>query len=328
MNHRSLPEVVAFDTANLYISFRAGGSDAGRIDAGIGMKEFLSYLKHERRYSERTVTSYRSDLEQFFAFLEESAGSGDPVSVSTRQVRAWVVNLVREKRMAPASVRRKVSALNTYFNYLRRRGEVSVNPATGVATVKLPGRIPQYVPAEAMDKLSRDLGSDDSPQGLADFLMVELLYTTGMRRQELIDLTWPCLDEARRTLRITGKGNKVRQVPLSAELVELLARYRAGMERESGALPPYIFLTSRGTKLYPKYVYNKVRKYLTEYSSLKKRSPHVLRHTFATHLLNNGADLNDIKELLGHASLASTQVYTHNSIEALKSIYKQAHPKG
>lgn len=323
-----MTEVVAFHAANLYISFPAGQSLAGRIDPGTGMKEFLSYLKHEKRYSERTVVSYRSDLEQFFRFLEESDGSVAPASVTTRQVRAWVVHLVRDKRMAPASVRRKVSSLNTYFNYLRRRGEVSVNPATGVATVKLPGRIPQYVPAEAMDKISRHLGADDSPQGLADFLMVELLYTTGMRRQELIDLTWPCLDESRKTLRITGKGNKVRQVPLSSELVELLARYRAGLERETGSLPEHIFVTSRGTKLYPKYVYNKVKKYLTEYSSLKKRSPHVLRHTFATHLLNNGADLNDIKELLGHASLASTQVYTHNSIEALKSIYKQAHPKG
>ena len=158
-------------------------------------------------------------------------------------------------------------------------------------------------------------------------MIIELLYTTGIRRQELLELKWSDLDVHQQSLRILGKGNKERIVPIPPELMTSLKQYKEMLIHELEFEPAYIFTTDAGKKLYPKFVYNTVKRYLTEYSSLKKRSPHVLRHSFATHLLNNGADLNDIKELLGHSSLAATQVYTHNSIEELKSIYKQAHPK-
>lgn len=292
------------------------------------MEEFLNYLRHERRYSERTIQSYQSDLQQFVAFIESSGSVFDPADVTSKTIRSYVVYLQRDRKLAIVSIKRKISALNTYFNFMVKRGGLQANPGRDITPLKAPRRIPQYLTQTSMDRITADLEhSGDELPAVASRLIIELLYLTGMRRQELIDLRWEHLDESRKTIRIFGKGGKERLVPIPVETLSELLKYKSLIATRTGTLPEYIFVTVKGKKLYPKYVYSLVRKYVTAYSSLKKRSPHVLRHTFATHLLNSGADLNDIKELLGHSSLASTQVYTHNSIEELKSIYKQAHPK-
>ena len=291
------------------------------------MKGFLNYLQHEKRYSERTVVSYQNDLQQFFDFLYGTSGEISVEEITTKHIRNWVVYLLRSRKLSPSSVRRKISSLNSFFNYQVKRHDLNKNPAKDIPPLKMPQKLPQYLSGISMDKMMADLVVLDDVDGCRNYLIIELLYNTGMRRQELINLTWDDLDESRKSLNILGKGNKERNVPVSVKMIEALRSYQEKVKNELGYVPENILVTAKGKKLYPKYVYNTVRKHLTNYSSLKKRSPHILRHTFATHLLNNGAELNDIKELLGHSSLASTQIYTHNSIEELKSIYKQAHPK-
>ena len=288
--------------------------------------EFLNYLQHEKRYPESTLVSYKNDVTQFQSFIENKYPAVK--DVSNRQIRAWIVYLLNERQLANSTIRRKISPLNTYFNWEVRRSIRSTNPAREVAALRLPKRIPQYVSGVAMDTMIKDLvPSDHDLSSWRDFLIIELLYNTGMRRQELINLTWKDVDQSRKVIKVLGKGNKERQIPVSEDLIRNIEVYKGIVLSELGATTDTVLITDKGKKLYPKFVYNVVNKYLTQYSSLNKRSPHTLRHTFATHLLNNGADLNDIKELLGHSSLAATQVYTHNSIEDLKNIYKQAHPK-
>lgn len=290
------------------------------------LKDFLNYLQHEKRYSERTVTSYKKDILQFQEFVTSKTLHNK--ETTNKHVRAWVVFLLNNKKLAAASIRRKVSSLNTYFNYLLKRGVIQINPAKDITTVKLPKRIPQYLNRVSADRMMKDLQLDISNwKDWRNYFIIELLYSTGMRRQELIDLKWNDVDSSRKLIKVLGKGQKERQIPIASLLIDNLNTYKELLYNHFNELPKQILTTNCGKKLYPKFVYNVVNRYLTMYSSLQKRSPHVLRHTFATHLLNNGADLNDIKELLGHSSLASTQVYTHNSIEDLKNIYKQAHPK-
>lgn len=290
------------------------------------LKQFLNYLQHEKRYSDKTITSYQSDLVQFTAYL--SSKNIQITQVNGKNVRAWVIFLLNKEKLSPASIRRKISALNTYFNYLMKQGVLAINPAKNVHPLKLPKRIPQYLTTNSADSILQQLEESISDwKSMRNYLIVELLYNAGLRRQELIDLTWTNVDEANQTLKVLGKGSKERLIPISRKLIEQLRIYKEMVTEAFEEEKLSIFITDKGNRLYPKFVYTLVNKYLTANSSLKKRSPHVLRHSFATHLLNNGAELNDIKELLGHSSLASTQVYTHNSIEDLKNIYKQAHPK-
>lgn len=290
------------------------------------LKDFLNYLQHEKRYSDKTVISYQKDLQQFQNFIESKLLVNN--EVTSKHVRSWMVDLLNNKKLAPASIRRKLSSLNTYFNWLLKHEAIKVNPAKGVASLKLPQRAPQYLSSLSTDKMIKDLQLESTNwQDRRNYLLIELLYNTGIRRQELIELKWYDIDSGRKFISVMGKGKKERHIPISHQLIESLEIYKKEIQEQFQCLPDQIFITDKGTKLYPKLVYNVVKRYLTRYSTLQKRSPHVLRHTFATHLLNNGADLNDIKELLGHSSLASTQVYTHNSIEDLKNIYKQAHPK-
>lgn len=289
---------------------------------------FLDYLRHEKRYSDKTIVSYRKDLQQFLSFLELNHPVTGVEQVESKYIRNFMVYLLREKKLSSASIRRKLSSINTYFNFHVKRHGLAKNPAKDVSALKLPQRIPQYLTASSMEQMSDNLELDqENFKSLRTYLIIELLYNTGMRRQELIDLTWKDLNTERKNVRILGKGNKERLVPVSPKLLNELDVFKDMVKEEFGFLPETIIITDKGKKVYPRFIYDIVKKQLTEFSSLKKRSPHILRHTFATHLLNSGADLNDIKELLGHSSLASTQVYTHNSIEELKQIYKQAHPK-
>jgi integrase/recombinase XerC len=291
------------------------------------IEDFLNYLQYEKRYPESTIKSYETDLLQFNGFLTSLYISKDS-EITNRHVRGWVVNLLNVEKLLHTSIKRKLSSLNSYFNWLIKKGEVKLNPAKDIAALKLPKRIPQYLSGLSADQMLKDLNQEKV--SLADwrnYLILDLLYSTGIRRQELINLKWEDVEFERKFIKVTGKGNKERHVPISADLVQNLLLYRELLQKELNSSFFNVFVTDKGKELYPKYVYSLVNKYLTIYSTLKKRSPHILRHTFATHLLNNGADINDIKELLGHSSLASTQVYTHNSIEDLKIIYKQAHPK-
>jgi integrase/recombinase XerC len=291
-------------------------------------ENFIQYLRFEKRYAEHTVEAYRNDIAQFSGFLE-GLGIEHLFFVKTSQVRLWLVEL-SENGASPSTLRRKASSLNTYYKFAIRKGIASINPAKGISLPKLPKRLPTYIEEPRLHKMMEQVESFSTEfPGVRDQLIIEILYSTGIRRQELLNLKWSDVNEAAMSIKVLGKGNKERLVPISERLLQLLRFYRSVYRQffEGQQMPEQIILTNKGTTAYPELVYHSVRKYLSLCSTQNKKSPHVLRHSFATHMSNHGAPLNDIKELLGHASLASTQVYTHNTIEQLKEVYKIAHPK-
>lgn len=288
---------------------------------------FFEYLSAERRFSPHTITAYRNDLNQFFSYIENTYDNLATAELKHTHIRSWVVHMMQDGLKA-RSINRKLSCLKSFFRFLRKRGKIEHNPMQKVIAPKTGKRLPVVIKEKEVDFLLERLtyGSDFS--GVRDKTIIELLYHTGMRRSELIRLSVSDIDFAAAQLKVLGKGNKERLIPFSPQLAGALRHYlemrgRAFEEISSDR----VFLTDRGQALYPKWVYNLARKYLSQVSTAEQRGPHVLRHSFATHLSNNGADLNAIKELLGHASLSATQVYTHNSIEKLKNVYQQAHPK-
>jgi integrase/recombinase XerC len=294
----------------------------------MGHKEsFLQYLKIEKRYSPHTVRSYQNDLDQFFSFLSENEMPVNPGEITSHQVRAWIVNLM-EHNISSVSVHRKISCLRVFFRYLRKEGVIRNDPLEKVVLPKRKKQLPQFVGEEALDTLldSNNFGDDFS--GIRNRTIIEMLYLTGMRRAELIGLHNNDIDLREATVKVTGKRNKQRIIPLAKPFVTRLEEYIRlrddVMENDNDG---WFFITDKGNKLYDRYVYDIVKGYLSMVTTIEKKSPHVLRHTFATHMLNHGADLNAIKEFLGHASLSATQVYTHNTFEKLKKIYKQAHPR-
>ena len=288
---------------------------------------FLSYLQYEKRYSPHTITAYTGDIEQFISFLQEFGGIENINEVQHWQIRSWVVDLLGQD-VSPRTVNRKLSALKTYFKFLLKRGYLQHNPMLKVVAPKIGKRLPAYIQAREVEALFSQIKFGDDYEGQRDKVLLELLYTTGMRRAELIGLRSDRIDLKQRQLKVLGKGNKERLIPFGPALASSLEKF---MNIRRDIFPdsphPNLLLTAKGKKLYPKAVYNIVRGYLSLVSTVEQRSPHTLRHSFATHLSNNGADLNAIKALLGHSSLAATQVYTHNSIEKLKQVYQQAHPK-
>jgi integrase/recombinase XerC len=291
------------------------------------LHSFVQYLELEKRYSPHTITAYRADLEQFGEFARQMYGVEEIASVSHLYVRAWVVQLIQSGVKA-RSINRKLSSLKTFFKFLKRSGKVEQSPMTRVVAPKVGKRLPVYVQEQDLDALFKRIPFNESFEGTRDFLILELLYTAGLRRSELIGLKNENLDLVSRQLRVKGKGGKERLIPLMDRVVEDIMIYRRWRtEQFPDAGVPELLLTDKGRPLYPKFVYNLVKRYLSIVTTLEKKSPHVLRHSFATHLSEHGADLNAIKELLGHSSLAATQVYTHNSIERLKNVYRQAHPK-
>ena len=288
-------------------------------------ESFLKYIRTEKRYSRHTVTSYKNDLDQFYIWLGENNPGADVVSVASTDVRGWMVSLL-EGGASTGTVHRKMSALRAFFRYLRRHGMSSADPLSGVRLPRKARQLPVFVAEESLDKLLDDFKFGDNFSGLRDRTIVEFLYLTGMRRSELINLRDEDVDLSSGQVRVTGKRGKQRVIPLSAGFIKSVRLYLSA-RKEEGLPGDWFFVTARGNKMYDKGVYNIVTRYLSMVTTVEKKSPHVLRHTFATHMLNHGADLNSIKELLGHASLSATQVYTHNTFEQLKKVYKQAHPR-
>lgn len=291
---------------------------------------FLNYLKFEKRYSSKTVESYKTDILQFFHFIKLEFELEDALQVKNNQVRAFVVQLVNDKRK-PTSIKRKISALKSFYKYHQKIGKLKTNPADKINSPKIPERLPKFVEQQKINKLFEEPEKyfKNTFEGMQEKLLIDVLYSTGMRRQELINLKWSDINFSSNQVKVTGKGNKQRLIPIGNELVNSLRIFQNTQINQLKNIPKaaYVFLTKDGNQLYPNYVYRIVKLHIGHCSTAEKKSPHVLRHSFATHMSNNGAKLNDIKELLGHASLASTQVYTHNTIEQLKEIYKLSHPK-
>ena len=288
---------------------------------------FLQYLEFEKRFSPHTISAYKSDLEQFHVFLKLTYEIEQAKEVGHIHIRAWIVELIQNK-ITPRSINRKLSTLKTYFKFLKKRKEITQNPLLKVIAPKVGKRLPVVVKELEIENLFEQIDFGKGYPAARDEMIMELLYSTGMRRSELIQLTPNNIDFHLQQIKVLGKGNKERLIPFAKKLNDHLKSYLLVRNEEfSLNSSDPLFLTNKGQKLYPKFVYNLVKKYLSHVTTVEQRSPHVLRHSFATHLSGNGADLNAIKELLGHSSLAATQVYTHNSIEQLKKVYQQAFPK-
>ena len=287
------------------------------------IERFIQYIKYEKRFSPHTVTAYQHDLEQFSGFLSSRFQVTDATQVTHAMVRSWLADLM-ESGINPRSVNRKLTTLKSFYRYLVKEGKVLVNPTAKVTSLKVSKRLPVFVEKDKMETLFSEVDFGTGFPGLRDRLIVELLYATGMRLSELINLKETDVNIPEQTLKVLGKRNKERIIPFGNGVKHLLIMYLDEKKQfENGSL----FLTDKGKRIYPRMVYRIVTRALGAVTTLDKKSPHVLRHTFATHLLNNGAELNAVKELLGHASLAATQIYTHNTIEKLKKVYKQAHPR-
>lgn len=290
--------------------------------------QFLQYIEFEKRYSQHTVQSYRRDLLQFEEYLDVVYQTSSFKDVNDQMVRSWLADFM-EEGLASKTINRKLSTLKSFYRFLSREEYISINPVTKIQGPKLKKRLPVFIKESNMEQLfSHEIDYSDFEQ-VRNLLIMELFYATGIRRAELMSLTIQNVNLYEKQIKVLGKRNKERIIPIGDDILKLFDIYVElrekclSVENESD----FVFLTKKGKKIYPKLVYRVVNSYLSTVSTQDKKSPHVLRHTFATHMLNNGADLNAVKEILGHASLAATQIYTHNTIEKLKKIYQQAHPK-
>ncbi len=284
--------------------------------------KFISYLSSERRLSQNTIVSYSNDLDQFHCFLNEHFNITSQISeVSFHIIRSWVANLF-ENGVQPRSINRKISTLKTFFKYLEREELVEVNPMLKIVGPKTSKGLPLFVKENEIKLLLEEVVFESGFIGKRDKLIIEIFYLTGMRLTELINIKITDIDFHNKSIKVIGKRNKERIIPLSNSIINSIQLFISEFD-----LKDFLITNSKGNKVYSKLVYRVVRKYLSKITSINKKSPHILRHTFATHMLNNGADINAIKDLLGHSNLNATQVYTHNTVEKLKSIYKQAHPR-
>lgn len=291
------------------------------------MKSFINYIAFEKRYSKHTITSYTNDLTQFSLFLTEEYDGNDLRNGNYAQIRHWIIDLI-EKGLDPKSINRKIATLKSYYKFELREGNIKKNPTLKIQSPKTQKKLPVFIEEKNMDDLLDCFEFDHDFKGLRDKLVIELLYGTGIRLAELIELQHKDVSIFDKTIKVLGKGNKERIIPVNANLLETIKLYLQEKENQNFRNKiMQLIVKNDGDKVYPTFIYRMVKKYLGAVTTSEKKSPHVLRHTFATHLLNKGADLNAVKDLLGHTSLAATQVYTHNSIEKLKEVFKQAHPK-
>lgn len=290
----------------------------------MGVADFLTHLEVGKRYSLHTIESYKNDLVQYQDFFAQNFASQSINQATGKQIKAWVVALSSQK-IAARSINRKLAALRSFYKFLQQRNEISVNPVDGVVSLKTKKRVPYFVDEKGMEQMQEVEFTNDF-EGHRNRLIVELFYATGIRLSELVSLKMQDVDCVRQQIKVFGKRRKERIVPIHAEAISLVddyLRFRSEIQTTESTL----FVTTKGAKLYNKLVYRVVVAALSQVTTIDKRSPHVLRHTFATHLLNNGADLLAVKEMLGHSSLSATQVYTHSTFETLKKVYKQAHPR-
>ena len=289
----------------------------------MSISHFLDYLQKNKRYSVHTLTAYETDLNQLQNYLV--AQYELKIELANSEIlRSWIVNLL-ENGTQNKSVNRKISSTKSFYKYLLRDGVINKNPTDKLISPKVSKPLPNFIREKEMDNLLDSFAFEDSFKGVRDRLILELLYSSGIRLSELIGVKLSDVNFAQQNMRVLGKGNKERIVPLHREVIATINCYLG--KRQQVKKDENLLLTDSGKKMYPKFVYRKVNYYLGQVTTASKKSPHVLRHTFATHMLNNGADLHTIKEILGHANLSATEVYTHNTIEKLKNIYKQAHPK-
>lgn len=291
------------------------------------IEEFIQYLRYEKNYSTHTVVAYECDLSQFMEYVEHQFGVKDPAALDSDMLRSWMVSLLEAGR-TPRSVNRKLSSLKTFWHFLQRTGAVTSNPFKKVVPPKTAKPLPSFLKESEMNELlDKDVPDDDNFPQVRDRLIIDMFYSTGMRLSELIGLTDETLDLNTGTLKVTGKRDKQRLIPFGAELKSSILHYMKVRDEQIERNSNRLLVRNDGTPLYPQMVYRMVHQKLTEVGTLTKNSPHVLRHTFATTLLNRGAELNAVKELLGHSSLSATEVYTHTTFEELKKVYKQAHPR-
>ncbi len=293
----------------------------------MGIRKFLDYLQFEKRYSDHTIIAYGNDLTQFQHYLRERYETDTLEKSMAIHVRSWMVSLV-EQGMTARSINRKVVSLRRYYRWCIREGRIQKNPVDGLIVLKDRKKLPEFVDEQSMHTLLESLPIAQDFAGMRNRLILDILYQTGIRLSELISLRRDQFGGYTQQIKVLGKRNKERIIPVGKNLSGALEVYLAERDRVFGREPgAMLFLTDKGEPLYPKLVYRIVSQGLQEVTTISKRSPHVIRHTFATAMLNHGADINAVKELLGHSSLASTQVYTHNTVERLKKVYRQAHPR-
>ena len=292
--------------------------------------DFLDYLTHERAYSPHTVTSYGNDLREFDTYLRNPEDPIELPHADADLVRGWAMDLMASG-MKATSVNRKLSSLRTFYKYLLKKGEIKVSPMQNINGPKKAKPLPQFVREADMERLLHDTAQGETWQEMREHVILQLFYETGIRLSELVGLNDADVDLGRMTIKVTGKRNKQRTIPIGDGLAQNLKEYVEMKEGEAGRLstlnPQPLFITDKGKRVYPGWVYRLVRRELSQVVTLKKRSPHVLRHTFATAMLNNDAELEAVKELMGHESVGTTQIYTHTTFEELKKAYKQAHPR-
>ncbi|MDN5201547.1 tyrosine-type recombinase/integrase [Fulvivirgaceae bacterium BMA10] len=291
------------------------------------IQSFLKYLEFERRYSGHTLQSYKTDILQFEKFLEATLPEFNLLTTDYRAIRAWILDLM-DQGMDPRSVNRKIASLRSFYKFLLKRSSIKLDPTRQIKVLKTKKQLPSFIKETEITHLLDHFHFPDDFPGYRDQLMLELLYGTGIRLSELISLEETSVNFFNNTIKVLGKRNKERVLPISKNLTQTIENYvnKKNIEFDYNSIK-YLLVTDNGKQCYPMMIYRTVKKYLDAFTTLDKRSPHVLRHTFATHLLNKGADLNAVKDLLGHTSLAATQVYTHNSLDKLKSVFDQAHPK-
>jgi integrase/recombinase XerC len=289
------------------------------------IQNFLDYLQLEKRYSIHTLKAYNTDLNLLSNYLQ-STYQTEITDVNHNMIRSWLVEELK-KGNSPRTVNRKITTLKSFFKYLIKENIIQTDPTLRISSTKTSKKIPSFVSQEEMQKLLDHHSYEEGYLGIRDKLMVELFYSTGIRLSELIHLRLKDVDFSNEQLKVLGKRNKERIIPITKELIKSLNQFLEEREKLSSIDHRFLLLTEKGKKLNPSLVYKRINTLISSVTSLEKRSPHILRHTFATHMLNNGADLNVIKELLGHANLSATEVYTHNSVEKLKQVYNNAHPR-
>lgn len=291
------------------------------------IQSFIDYLKFEKRYSNHTIISYGNDLSSFFNYLKYQYETKKLNDISHSIIRSWMASL-KEQQLTARSINRKISSLRSFLKFHLKQGNITQLPTANTVAPKMNKRLPAFLKEPETLQLLESLNSSTEDwKSLNAKMLISLFYATGMRLSELINLKERQLDFGRSQVRVLGKGNKERLIPVNKEIMAAIRHYQDLKRKEFDTKEEVLLVTEKGKKMYPRYAWLAVNRSLALSSTLDKKSPHVLRHTFATHLMNNGADLNAVKELLGHSSLAATQVYTHNTIEKLKEVYKKAHPK-